>query len=140
MSGAPTQTNRSDQPLEPLLAEVATGLWRLRRRLSDGVEPTPEALAGAARQVRRILDALSEADVRIDDHCGVAFDPGLAIDVVSYQETAGLDREVVIDAERPSVYRGAATLQRARVIVGVPRRAPGPDLDAGGDDEREPST
>jgi hypothetical protein len=140
MSGNPGQGGRLEQPLEPLLAEVATGLWRLQRRLRDGVEPTSEAWTAAARQVRRILGALSEAGVMIDDHCGVAFDPGFAIDVVSYQQTAGLDREVVIDAEQPSVYRGAAILQRARVIVGVPERAPNPDPGTVRDEEREPPT
>lgn len=99
--------------LEQVLAEVATGLWRLQRRLpvADGPE---------ARQVRRILEVLSDADIRIDDHHGVAFDPGLAIDVVAYQPTAGVDHEQVIDTERPSIFHGAATLQRGRVIVGVP--------------------
>lgn len=100
--------------LEHVVVEVATGLWRLQRRLDPG---TPEA-----RQVRRIFDALGDADIRVDDHHGVAFDPGLAIDVVAYQPTAGIEREVVIETERPSVFRGAATLQRGRVIVGVPSR------------------
>jgi hypothetical protein len=105
-----------DQPLEHVLAEVATGLWRLYRRLDSGA---PEA-----RHVRRILEVLSDADIRIDDHHGVAFDPGLAIDVVAYQPTEGVDREQVIETERPSIFRGAATLQRGRVIVGVPVKKP----------------
>lgn len=102
--------------LEGVLVEVATGLWRLQRRLGSG---SPETQA-AARQVRRILDVLGDADFRIDDHHGIAFEPGLAMDVVAYQETEGVTHEQVIDAERPSIFRGDATLQRARVIVGVP--------------------
>ena len=128
----------ADQPLEHLLAEVATGLWRLQRRLdsqapeSSGPESSaPENSApgsssretrAAARQVRRIIEILGDADIRIDDHHGVTFDPGLAFDVVAYQPTEGLDRELVIDTERPSIFRGAATLQRGRVIVGVPMK------------------
>ena len=111
----------ADESLEHVLVEVATGLWRLQRRL-DAVpqaQAAPETRA-AARQVRRILDVLGDADIRIDDHHGVLFDPGLAIDVVAYQPTEGVDRERVIETERPSIYRGAATLQRGRVIVGVP--------------------
>jgi hypothetical protein len=108
----------SDASLEPVLAEVATGLWRLQRRLAAS---TPETRA-AARQVRRILDVLGDAGIRIDDHHGLAFEPGLAMDVVAFQETEGLSREQVIDTERPSIFRGDATLQRARVIVGVPAK------------------
>jgi hypothetical protein len=102
----------ADEALEHVVAEVATGLWRLQRRLDAG---TPEA-----RQVRRIFDVLGDADIRVDDHHGVSFDPGLAIDVVAFQPTEGIEREVVIETERPSIFRGAATLQRGRVIVGVP--------------------
>jgi hypothetical protein len=98
--------------LEQVLAEVATGLWRLQRRM--------DASAPEARQVRRILEVLGDADIRIDDHHGVAFDPGLAIDVIAYQPTEGVDHDQVIDTERPSIFRGTATLQRGRVIVGVP--------------------
>jgi hypothetical protein len=108
----------TDRSLEHVLAEVATGLWRLQRRLGSD---TPETRA-AARQVRRILDVLGDADIRIDDHHGVPFDPGLAIDVVAYQPTEGVEREQVIDTEQPSVFRGTTTLQRGRVIVGVPMK------------------
>lgn len=110
----------SEASLEPVLVEVATGLWRLQRRL-DATAPETRA---AARQVRRILDVLGDADIRIDDHHGIAFEPGLAIDVVAYQPTDGVDHEKVIDTERPSIYRGGVTLQRARVIVGVPVKTP----------------
>lgn len=110
----------TDQPLEHVLVEVATGLWRLQRRLDSGARETQ----AAARQVRRILDVLSDADIRIDDHHGVAFDPGLAIDVVAYQPTEGVEHERVIETERPSIFRGPATLQRGRVIVGVPIHKP----------------
>jgi hypothetical protein len=107
----------ADGSLEHVLVEVATGLWRLQRRLDPA---TPEA-----RQVRRIFDTLGDADIRVDDHHGVTFDPGLAIDVVAYQPTEGVTREQVIETERPSIYRGTATLQRGRVIVGVPVREEG---------------
>ena len=79
----------ADRSLEHVLVEVATGLWRLQRRLGAG---TPEA-----RQVRRIFDVLGDADIRVDDHHGVTFDPGLAIDVVAYQPTEGVTREQVIE-------------------------------------------
>jgi hypothetical protein len=111
-------TSDAERPLEHVLVEVATGLWRLQRRLDPGA---PETQA-AARQVRRILDVLGDADIRIDDHHGIAFEPGLAMDVVAYQETEGVTHEQVIDAERPSIFRGSATWQRARVIVGVPAK------------------
>jgi hypothetical protein len=98
--------------LERVLAETVTGLWRLSQRLDDE--------AAARRQLRRTLDALTDAGIRIHDHRGDAFDPGLPIEVVAYQATAGLDRETVIGLERPSIYRNGSVIQRARVIVGTP--------------------
>jgi murein L,D-transpeptidase YcbB/YkuD len=108
-------TTTSDlREVERILAETVTGLWRLSQRLDDE--------AAARRQLERTLDALTDAGIRIDDHRGDAFDPGLPIEVVAYQATAGLDRETVIGLERPSVYRNGSVIQRARVIVGTPER------------------
>jgi hypothetical protein len=111
---------------ERLLAEAAAELWRLRRRL---VEPPDgdwaRQVRGAARHVDRTLDLLGEGGVEVDGHLGAPFDPGLALDVIAYEPTAGLDRETVIEVERPAVYRGDRVVRRGTVIVGVPARPTG---------------
>ena len=118
---------RSVHELERVLAETVTGLWRLADRL--GVEPVAvpapaeeaaEQLRSARRQLGRILESLADSGIRVEDHRGQRFHPGLAIEVVAYQPIHGQRHETVVEVERPSVYRDAVVIQRARVIVATP--------------------
>lgn len=96
------------------VADVATGLWRLRNRMpADGNR-------SLVRQLDAAWDALTEAGVEVDDHMNDPFDAGLAISVVAYQPTPGLRREQVIEAIRPTVYLNDRAIQKAEVIVGTP--------------------
>jgi hypothetical protein len=115
----------SVRELERVLAETATGLWRLADRF--GARSTMDSDAdgsrwrSARRQLERIVETLTDSGIRIEDHRGRPFHPGLPLEVVAYQPTPGLRQETVIDVERPSVYRGAMLIQRARVVVGTPQ-------------------
>ncbi|EXG82532.1 hypothetical protein [Cryptosporangium arvum] len=99
--------------LEAVIAEVATGLWRLTARLGDAPERD-------RRPVERLVEVLADRGIRVHDPRDRPFHPGLPVEVVAYQPTPGIREETVIDVERPTVYRGASVLQRARVVVGVP--------------------
>jgi hypothetical protein len=104
-----------------LLAEAAAGLWRLRARLAEPPDGDwPRLVRGAARHVERTLDLLSEGGIEVDGHLDVPFDPGMALDVVAYEPTTGLERETVVEVERPTVYRDGHVIPRGKVIVGVP--------------------
>jgi hypothetical protein len=127
-----TEANaRSSRGLEAVVVELVTGLWRLGERLAaePGADPAADAdrWRSARRQLQRMVEALADSGIRIEDHRGRPFHPGLTIEVVAYQPTAGLRHEAVIDVERPSVYRDGAVLQRARVIVGTPDGEDGDD-------------
>jgi hypothetical protein len=110
-------TQQEVRELEGVLAETATGLWRLTHRLGD---PADERCHGARRQLGRILESLADSGIRIDDHRDQRFHPGLAMEVVAYRPVPGLGHETVVEVERPSVYRNGTVIQRARVIVGTP--------------------
>jgi hypothetical protein len=103
--------------LEAVVAETATGLWRLAGRLAD---TAGEPCGGARRQLGRILETLADNGIHIEDHHEQRFHPGLPMEVLAYRPTPGLRHETVIEVERPSVYRNETLIQRARVIVGTP--------------------
>jgi hypothetical protein len=115
----------SVRDLERVLAETATGLWRLADRLANQSTVDNDAEGSrwrsAHRQLERIVETLTDSGIRVEDHRGRPFHPGLPLEVVAYQPTPGLRQETVIDVERPSVYRGATLIQRARVVVGTPQ-------------------
>ncbi|MFF5260505.1 hypothetical protein ACFY4C_16290 [Actinomadura viridis] len=98
------------------VADVATGLWRLRNRLSR-LEDAPRAVF---RHLETAWDALTDAGVEILDHLNEPYDPGLSLTVVAFQPTPGLRREEIIETVRPTVYLGDRHIQMGQVIVGAP--------------------
>jgi hypothetical protein len=106
------------------LADVATGLWRLRQRmLAPGSERPREEMRGAFRHLESTWDALREAGVEILDHTGVVYDSGMALEVLAFQPTPGTTREHVLETIKPTVYVGDRRLQMGQVIVASPPAA-----------------
>jgi hypothetical protein len=99
------------------LAAAATALWRARKRL-DGADDR------AARQAGRLLtmsqESLEAAGVAVQDHDGMAFDSGLALEVLLFQDEPGFTAERVVETVRPSVYLADRRIQMGQVIVGCP--------------------
>ncbi|MFC4011430.1 hypothetical protein ACFOY2_29665 [Nonomuraea purpurea] len=65
----------------PSVAEVVTSIWRLDRRV--------RRLPGESRVMTRYLemawDTFTKAGITVQEHMNDPFDPGLAIEVLSYQ-------------------------------------------------------
>lgn len=122
-AGPETVAETSETLPDQTVAEVATNVWRLHRRLGRD-EDTPRIVM---RHLEGALDALTEAGVEIRDHLGEPYDPGLTLQVLALQPTPGLAREEVIETLRPSVYLRDRAIQRAEVIVGIPPKPGRPD-------------
>jgi hypothetical protein len=111
-----------------LLADLATGLWRLRQRFLDPA--TGEARDDARRpfrDVEALLQRLREESIEIQDHTGDLYDPSLSLRVAAFQPTDGLTQDRVLETLKPTVYHRQERIQVGEVIVGIPERAsPGP--------------
>ncbi|MFI5610672.1 hypothetical protein [Amycolatopsis sp. NPDC051903] len=110
------------RPAEPGLSEsdlaaAATALWRARKRLTGAEDRV-------ARQAERFLsasqDALGAAGVLIQDHDGMPFEAGLALEPMLFEEQPGLPSQRVVETVRPSVYLAGKRIQMGQVIVGCP--------------------
>jgi hypothetical protein len=114
----------AEEPRARLLAEMATGLWRLRGRMVDAGtgEPHPE-MRRAFRHLQAVWDALARAGVEVQEHAGRPFDPGQSLRVLAFQPTAGLPRETVLETVKPCVYLDGQRIQVGEVIVGTPEGA-----------------
>lgn len=108
------------------LRELATGVWRIVRRLSSADAADDAArVRGALRQAEATLDAASNVGLAVRDHVGERFKPGLPhFRVLAWEPTAACATETVLRAQRPEVRLGPLLLQEAEVIVGVPDVAP----------------
>lgn len=103
------------------VATVATALWRARNKmLAPGSDRPPPELRVPYRHLETAWDALHDAGIEVQSHDGLASDPGLALSVVAYQPTAGLDCDRVVETIRPSVYLNGRPIQQGEVVVGTP--------------------
>lgn len=103
------------------VAAVATALWRMRNKMVvPGSDRPPPELRTLFRHLESAWDALTDTGIEVQSHDGLAAAPGLALSVVAYQPTPGLDSDRVIETIRPSVYLHGRTIQQGEVVVGTP--------------------
>jgi hypothetical protein len=109
--------------LTSLLAEVATGLWRLRQKmLPDGGGQPSEENRRSYRQLESVLDMLAQGGVKIRDHTGEAVPRGgiYTLKALAYEPTAGLARDQVIETLKPTIAFKDRVIQTGEVVVGTP--------------------
>jgi predicted amidohydrolase YtcJ len=106
-----------------LLADIGTGLWRLRlKMLPAGARHSSEENRRSYKQLEAILDTLTTAGVQIRDHTGEAVPRGgiYTLRVLAYEPTSGLAREQVIETIKPTIYLKNRVIQIGEVIIGTP--------------------
>ena len=128
-SPAPTASAQADEQTiseeqKRMLADIGTGLWRLRQRMvAPGTDRPLEEMRRAFRHLEFTWDALVQAGVEIQSHTGMPFDSGLALDAIAFQAEPGMEREMVIETVKPSVYYKGKQIQIGQVVVGTPRKS-----------------
>lgn len=104
-----------------MLADVGTGLWRLRQKMQKpGTNQPLDEMRRAFRHLESVWDALAQAGIEIHDYNDRPFDEGLSLKVIAYQPTAGLARQRIIETIKPSIYASSEMIQLGEVIVGTP--------------------
>ncbi|MDP2950553.1 MAG: hypothetical protein Q8P22_13600 [Chloroflexota bacterium] len=118
-----TPEGGSQREVDKLLAQVATELWRLRRKLEllDKTQP-PAELRAILRPFQSAWDSIIQSGVEIDDHADEPYDGGMAVEVLTFQPCPELTRERVIETLRPTIYRNGQVIQLGQVIVGQPAK------------------
>ncbi|MET9834951.1 hypothetical protein ABZ078_38040 [Streptomyces sp. NPDC006385] len=110
------------------LLRAAIGIWRALRKLDQGTGPLSAAdLRQVRRQVHASRQALADDGLEIQEHDGMPFDSGQSLEALVIQDEPGLDREVVLETVRPSVYFRGERIQMGQVIVGRPAPEQTPD-------------
>ncbi|MQY23900.1 hypothetical protein [Nocardia macrotermitis] len=105
---------------DAVVADVATGVWRVLRRFASEDGEAPRAQRLATRNLTAVRERLEQGRIRIQDHDGAVFDPGFSLDVMAYEPQPGFDREIVVETVLPSIYRSGRRIQIGQVIVGIP--------------------
>lgn len=123
---------------DAVAADLATALWRARRRLDHSQLPaSSDDGRFLGRHIQAMAEALERGGVRTVEHDGERFVAGMRLDVLAFQPTPDLEADTVIETVRPAVYHGTRQIRVAEVIVGTPDPAGEPDP-VGGPDPDQP--
>jgi hypothetical protein len=116
---------REERERHKLLAEMATGLWKLRCRMIEpgGISPKDE-FRREYRPVEAMWDALIHAGVEVHDLTGKPFEVGMSLTVLAYQPTPGVMRDVIHETHKPSVDLHGQPIQMGEVYVATPEKQP----------------
>jgi hypothetical protein len=128
----PTTTSRMEDASEVrslhipggfgFFVDLANSAWDLRRSTTDSrtAEAKPN-MSKVARHVDRLWESLEQAGLKIQDHINQPFDSGQSLEVLAFQPTPGVEREIVIETVRPTVYLQDYRIQIGQVIVATPQ-------------------
>jgi hypothetical protein len=106
--------------LDQFIAGMATGLWRLKKKIVDPKTDEPfEETRGVYRHFGYTWDVLVQAEVQIHDHTDLPYEAGMALKVIAFQPIPGFDSEKIIETIKPSIYYKGKLMQMGEVIVGT---------------------
>ena len=109
-------------------ADLSTHVWRLRQKmLEPGTDRPKESFRRECRYMEALWDSLAQAGIKIQEHTGKPFDAGLALKVLAYQPTPGINRERVQDTVKPTIYYQGKHIQMGEVIVESPQSNANPN-------------
>jgi hypothetical protein len=116
-------------PLELLniLADVGTGMWRIRRKLIPaGESKPPDELKTIYRPFESTWNKLLQAGLEIKSHDGDIISDGEALQIIAFQPSSEVTRDTVIETLRPTIYYKGRMVQMGEVIVGKPENKKNP--------------
>ena len=105
-------------------ADMANAVWALQQKSCDPMTSETRAeFRPVSRHIERMVECLKEIGVELQTHTNQPFDSGLSLEVIAFQPTPGIVREIVTETIRPTVYLQGHRLQIGQVIVATPEKA-----------------
>jgi len=103
------------------LADLGTGLWRLRQRMVEpGTDRPLDEMRRAFRHMESLMDVVRAAGLEVQDLTGAPFHSGMSLQVLAFQPTPGVQREKVAETIKPTIYFNGTMIQMGEVIVATP--------------------
>jgi hypothetical protein len=114
------------QPRVTIWADMANAIWALQQKSCDPTtSERKEEFRPLTRYIERLSECLGEIGLTVQSHTNQAFDSGQSLEVIAFQPTAGITREIVIETIRPTVYLKGHRVQVGQVIVATPENTSG---------------
>jgi|HubBroStandDraft_5_1064220.scaffolds.fasta_scaffold263854_1 hypothetical protein len=124
IQSTPAPTAATPAPALDQIAVIATHVWRAKSKLIDPASGQPrEETRRTYRHIESTLDTLAQMGVVIRDQLNEPYDPGLPVNVLTFQPMPGLSRDTIIEVLRPTIIWQERVLQIGEVIVGTPENS-----------------
>jgi hypothetical protein len=121
-----TAANSNIKIQQQFLADVGTGLWRLRQKMvQSGTNQPLDEMRRAYRHLESTWDTFTQAGIEIQDHTGESFNSGMSLKAIAFQPMSGIRREEVMETIKPSIYLNNQLIQMGEVIVATPEKSSG---------------
>jgi hypothetical protein len=103
-------------------ADMANAVWALQQKSRDpATSELKDEFRAVYRHVERLAECLTEIGIEAQNHTNQPFDSGQSLEVIAFQPTAGIAKEIVLETIRPSVYLKGRRIQVGQVIVATPQ-------------------
>lgn len=122
-AGEPLSLDVDPEQWLTFLANVATGLWRLKQKMvQPGTDEPLDEMRRAFRHLESLWDIVVQEGVEIRDHTGdLVPESGVyGLKTLAIQPTPGLARQTVIETIKPSIFFQGQMIQMGEVIIGAP--------------------
>jgi hypothetical protein len=118
----PNKTS-NDKAQQRMLADVCTGLWRLRQKmLQPGSDRPQDSMRKPYRHFEAVWDTLKQAGIEVRDHLGELYNDGSGLEVAAFEPRPGISRDTIVDTVKPTICLKGKLLQVGQVIVGTPEK------------------
>lgn len=105
-----------------LIIQIAINAWRAKIKMVDSnTGEAKEAMQLIYRHIEAIFEALKGIGVEIIDHTGKTYDSGMALKVISFEQTPELSKEEIKETIKPSILWQGRLIEIGEVIVGTPQ-------------------
>jgi hypothetical protein len=121
----PPDINATIQERLKFLADVGTGLWRMRRNMVPSdfrnlLDARPlEEMRKPFRWLVSTWDVLKENGLEIQDHRGDRYISGQSLKA-HFEAAPDLHEDIIIETIKPTIYFGGKVIQMGEVVVGTP--------------------
>jgi hypothetical protein len=116
--------SRNDESVAMLavISDLATGLWRIRRRLEQALAGgETDSVRSLTRYIESACDTLGGHQVEVKDDVGQRYITGMAAKVLAFQPSEDVSEDTIVETIRPAVFYKGVLTQRAEIIVATPR-------------------
>jgi len=109
-----------------LWGDLANAVWAIQQKCCGiGSTDFKDEYRPIARHVDRLSECLTEVGLEVQSHTNHIFDSGQSLEVIAFQPTQGIAKDIVIETIRPTIYLKGVRIQMGQVIVATPQAPQG---------------